>query len=59
MVISDEQWAALPEEEKQRRRKEFENAIRKTLEGYDKETIRAALQATLEEIEGEDQGSKS
>jgi len=50
MVISDEEWAALPEEEKERRRQELMAALREALRGYDKETIKAAIEATLKDL---------
>ena len=53
MTISEEEWAALPEEEKDRRINEFKVRVREILKGYDKQTIIAALKATLEEMKDE------
>jgi len=53
MAISEEEWNALPEEEKQRRREEFEAALRGLLEPFDRETVKAALKSVLADLKRE------
>lgn len=51
-MVTQEEWDALPEEEKERRIEEFTAALRQILAGYDKETVKAALESTLKDLKG-------
>lgn len=50
MAISEEEWNALPDEERGRRIEEFKQAVRSILEGYNKATVCAVLRATLDDL---------
>lgn len=53
MAISQEEWDALPQEEKNRRIHEFKRTLRHILEGHEKEVVAAALKSILEDMKAE------
>ena len=49
-MLSDEEWNALPEEEKEKRRQELLAALREAFAGFDKKDVIAAIESTLTEL---------
>jgi len=47
MAISEQEWNELPNEEKEKRKREFEGRVREILSGVDRDTARAALESVL------------
>lgn len=58
VAISQEEWDALPQEEKNRRILEFKRSLRHILEGHGKEVVVAALKSILEDMKDEREVTK-
>jgi len=54
VTISQEEWDALPQEEKNSRIHEFKRSLRHILEGHGKEVVVAALKSILEDMKEEE-----
>ena len=48
-MISEKEWKALPEDEKQRRRKAFEDTLTASLNPHNKKAINAAVKTSSKE----------
>ena len=55
-MITNEEWDALPEEEKKRRKELFEMELRRILARYEKDVCVTALKATLKEVKNGTEG---